>query len=614
MPILGNIMRTVFFWLDTAIYSFIGSVYNLMTDIAETTIVSVDLIDKFGSRIYTLLGIFMLFKVSFSIINYIVNPDDFLDKSKGFQKLVTSILLALVLLVFTPWIFEKAYEVQSIILRDNIISKLIVGPSGTTSANISSTNHGRTMGYQTLRAFYFIDEDNYPSCKGIYTTGFDESSVTNCANEAFDSENANSFIETITASAQASSVSMYMNLDLVNAKDKAGNFTMTYTPLISTVCGIVIVLLLISFCFDIAIRSVQLGFLQLIAPIPIISRVDPKSGKDGMFGKWVKTCTKTYMDLFIRLAAIYFAVFIIGNISLTTQYNSVTNEVANVSPLVKVFIILGALMFAKKLPQLISDITGVKMDGKFTLNPFKKISEVPLVGAGAALAVGAADSAIHGNGLVAGVKRNWGKVPLTGGDGKASILDTADRKLRKDINQKADLARSRYEGLNRQKLLEDQIKQGKDYAAQDPEKIYHAEFLASKNAVDEAKGKMYDWQNRATKAQSDYTAAVQRYGSGSAQAQAAYQMLEDVNKKSGSAQGQYEYLKKLHEAKRQQYQDDAKIEDAIEAYEKAGGGKPVQTVLDYEKGLREAATTAVNRSVIDSELRNTTANSGDWDA
>ena len=126
-----------------------------------------------------------------------------------------------------------------------------------------------------------------------------------------------------------------------------------------------------------------------------------------------------------------------------------------VNPFVKVFIILGALMFAKQLPKLISDLTGMKMDGKFTLNPLKKMSEVPIAGKAANLAIGGADSWIHGNGFMAAVKRNWKNIPLTGGDGKTSIWDTPDRKMRRDIKEKSVTARQRYEGLDRQRKLEE---------------------------------------------------------------------------------------------------------------------------------------------------------------
>ena len=71
-----------------------------------------------------------------------------------------------------------------------------------------------------------------------------------------------------------------------------------------------VVLLLINFCMDVAVRSIKLAFLQLVAPIPIISYIDPKSGKDGLFKKWYDMCFKTYLSLFIRLLALYFAIYI----------------------------------------------------------------------------------------------------------------------------------------------------------------------------------------------------------------------------------------------------------------------------------------------------------------
>ena len=39
--------------------------------------------------------------------------------------------------------------------------------------------------------------------------------------------------------------------------------------------------------------------------------MDPKGSKDSAFNSWVKTLTSTYLDLFIRLAAVYFAIFLI---------------------------------------------------------------------------------------------------------------------------------------------------------------------------------------------------------------------------------------------------------------------------------------------------------------
>ena len=87
---LETIFRTLLFWLDSIVYKFIPTVYNLLVNIAETSIFSEDVFTLFSNRIYTLLGVFMLFKVSFSILTYIVDPDAFTDKNKGFGKLISN--------------------------------------------------------------------------------------------------------------------------------------------------------------------------------------------------------------------------------------------------------------------------------------------------------------------------------------------------------------------------------------------------------------------------------------------------------------------------------------------------------------------------------------------
>ena len=157
-------IRNIFFAIDRVIYSFIVTVYNLFVDIAETSIFTEEVIDLFASKVYALLGIFMLFKVSFSILSYIVNPDDFLDKTKGFSKMISNIIITLALLIATPWIFTQAMDIQRIILRDNIVGKIF------STADINDnivTDPGSTMAYETFKAFYHLDTDTYPECKGL---------------------------------------------------------------------------------------------------------------------------------------------------------------------------------------------------------------------------------------------------------------------------------------------------------------------------------------------------------------------------------------------------------------------------------------------------------------
>jgi len=583
IDIVTTALRTALFFLDSIVYPLIPTIYNLFMDIANTTIFTEDIIDFFASKVYALLGIFMLFKVSFSILTYIVNPDSFTDKTKGFSKMISNIIISLVLLLFTPWIFSQAMDVQRILLKDNIIGKIF---STVSVSNTASVDPGNAMAYETFTAFYSINKDNagYESCEGADIGKVPDSDAC----KKYLGDKHDEFQNVLSVAYITKNVNFYMDFDLLNARNNNGEYIMTYMPLISTIAGGFVFWVLLLFCFDIAVRSIKLGFLRMIAPVPIISRIDPKKGND-IFNKWVKLSVSTYLDLFIRLLAIHFAIFVISIVAQGDFIDASTGLPATVDPFVKIFIILGALLFAKQFPKLIKDLTGFDMSGKFNINPFKKIAEVPLVGAGAHTLAGGIDSRIHGNGFWSGVKRNWKDISLLGGDGKTSIWETSDRKMRREINQKRDNAKQRYEGLERQRLLQEQLEDGetnfqkieknkdagKEGAAQ-YDGVFRSEFAKSKAAVDTAKAIMYDWENEVTRRQAIYQNNVNRYGEQHEETRKAFVAYEDAKKKYGTAKGQYEYRNKLHDSVRMQMPEDAKTEDAVEAYEKTGG-KPVNS-------------------------------------
>lgn len=374
---LMNLVRSLFFIIDRIVYSFIVTVYNLLVDIATTEIFTEKIFQDFADRIYAILGIFMLFKVSFNVINYIINPDEFLDKNKGFGKVITSIVISLTLLVGTPWIFKTALSLQQEILDQGIINRIVFGEDG----KIPVTDPGNTMATTTFEAFCNTDVNGYEM-------------------------QGNKIVDRI---------------DSIDINQKVNDkYVWNYTFIISTLAGGAIVLLLVVMCFDIAVRNVKFAFLRILAPVPIVSRIDPK-GK-GVFDKWVKACTNTYLDLFIRLLGINLAVFIISRLDEMNLGDRF---------FVKVFIIFGVLLFAKQLPNLISDLFGVKLDGKFTMNPLKKLGEVPIVGgaaaAGATMAAGGALALGRGAANLAGggIKKGAGHLL-----GNQKLISSGDRTLR----------------------------------------------------------------------------------------------------------------------------------------------------------------------------------------
>lgn len=386
---LIHLIRILFTVIDRVVYWALMQVYDLIEQISRVNIFGESTLSEFSERIYMIIGVLMLFKLAFSIINYIVDPDKLADSKKGFAGIVKNIAIMLVLIVTVPLIFKYAMALQYVIVSDNTIGRLITGVEGATTTHV-----GDNMSVAILSGFIHPDSGVKEGCE-------------NWSQECEDALKKYNLDQTYhNAYFSDRGYNYLLELAMSTEEMGDGNFVITYNVILSTLVGGFTTWILLMFCIDLAVRIVKLGFLQLIAPIPIVTYMD--DGGQGVFKKWVKACTSTYADLFVRLAAINFAIYVIsvflisgeGNNTLTGNFkickwsfdgSTLTadcNEQANF--FIKLFLILGTLMFAKQLPKLIEDITGLKMDGKFTLNPMKKMQEVPLVGGVGAKALGLA--------------------------------------------------------------------------------------------------------------------------------------------------------------------------------------------------------------------------------
>ena len=366
-----DLIHGFFALLDSVVYGLISDCYEFIDALVEPRLES-SIIDEISGRVYLILGIFMLFKVSWSFVTYIVNPDSMLDREKGVQKIITNIVVMFIMLVCCPWAFDQLYGVQNALLDDAVIENFVFGATtngeqqfqmnpqcGDTYASIDMTeNKGDFIALTLFKPFYQLNDD-------VDIDELDHDLVEGKKSYCIDAD-ANEEI----------SVSDYLIDDVYNnAPDWFwGNYAVSYLFGISTAVGVVALLIILNMLIDISLRTVKLMFLQLIAPIPIISYIDPKSGKNGIFAKWLKEVGSTWASLFIRLFAFNFAVFMI--MAFTSEDLIKNND----GFFVNVFLILGALMFAKQLPKLIEDITGVKMGGGFSINPIKKIQDQALGG------------------------------------------------------------------------------------------------------------------------------------------------------------------------------------------------------------------------------------------
>lgn len=350
-------------------------------------------------KISLVLGIYMVFRISFWLIELLVNPDKISDKEKNPSKIITRTILVVVMLAITPMIFKYAFRIQYEIVDKAVIEKVIVLNGTNTGDNV-----GRYLAANLFDNFYYINGE----------TGQERTdNIKKCMNG--DKEYNKSYTNLLLTTGD-----LYMSSECLNSTYKGNNpdtgikektYVLHFDGFYAALVGGIVVWLLLMYCISVGTRYVQLIFLQVIAPIPIMCYVSPS--KDNMFDKWVKQCVVTYLDLFIRVAIISFSMMLCQVVFSSNMLN-----VPNFSGswIIKIFLVLGLLTFAKKAPDLIQELlpkSVTKASGDFGLS-WKKRKDAMLGGKqifGAASAVAKGVPIGLATGLVgAAGGRGWGRL------------------------------------------------------------------------------------------------------------------------------------------------------------------------------------------------------------
>ena len=393
-------IRAIIGGLDGLVYKADAMLYELMMDIASAKIFSADTIKDVSMRVYQLLGLVMLFRLIFAFLTYVINPEDMTDKNKGYTKIVKKIFTSLALVIITPWLFTQSRNLQIYIINDKLIEYFIFGTAGS-----SQTKPGYELMYTVGKIFntpYKCANDkcepNAASKKSCRGTNWDEGLKTDsnwtligtkhvlstvdhsmlCAYGASDDNYANMLYEAVHPRADGE-YNLFELMKLISMSSFSDGQADWYveSPLMfvgSTLVGFFIGYVLLMMCMDIALRSIKLAFYEMIAPVPILSNLGMKDGKDSMLNKWFHEVLKTYADLFTRVAGLQIATFAIDEL---VNHGALEG---NSDIYVSLFLIIGALMFAKKLPDILKGM-GINFEGGGSFNIKKKLNdEVPVLG------------------------------------------------------------------------------------------------------------------------------------------------------------------------------------------------------------------------------------------
>lgn len=354
-----GVIRRVFLWIDSIGLTFIDNAYDLMIDAAsafdgeKVAAIAEDIM----RNCYIIIGIFALFRIAIFLVNSIINPDKFNEKGSGVGNMFVRIFVTVILLIAVPIVFELSRELQGEIIHGNYISKIILGASIMPSEPDKNDaedigNPGAYIKDIAVRALIHPDEQlatevNY----GQYD--FDQCGENNkegceaCNNNAECRSAVLSWNNDAGIGVLTKYISTYVEID------DDSIYAYNYTPFITLIVGGFITYVLLSFAIDIAVRSVELMVLEILAPLFIVTYIDPKSSSSGPFKNWVTTCGKTFVSLFIKIGIVCLMLLLIAQ--LERLFGTMQGK-----GFLKLLIVIAILIFAKKAPKWIGDMIGVE--------------------------------------------------------------------------------------------------------------------------------------------------------------------------------------------------------------------------------------------------------------
>lgn len=359
VKIIQNALRGLCADLCQLIYPLISTFYQVFSNMGK--LFYNDNFTQIYTRISTVIGVFMVFRVIFWLIELLVSPDSLSDKEKNPGKIIQKVLLSIVLLATTPRIFKLAFNLQYDIMNEHVIEDLIVLESKDKQGVEKLDNEaiGRKMAAELFLNFYKASEyDGNDNCKDL--AGKDGGII---------------YSEMINYNKMSHLTDGCLTDTYKNGEEEY--YKIDFNGLFAVGVGAFVFWMILMYCISVGTRYVQLIFLQIIAPIPIMCYLTPK--KDNMFSKWVKQCTTTYLDLFIRVSIISFVMLLINQVFENSADFGAIGETSN---WIILFLVLGLLTFAKKAPDLIQELlpkSVTKASGDFGLS-WKKRTEAMLGG------------------------------------------------------------------------------------------------------------------------------------------------------------------------------------------------------------------------------------------
>ena len=419
---IKNILKQGFFGIlltfDAIVYGLIGGAFKVFMAVAKARLLTSDAYYNVANKVYLIVGVLMLFVLSYAILRAIIDPDQATKGELG-PKMIQRVVIAVVGLAITPAIFNVLYQAQGLFMEKDVLAKIFFNKNSqltvqsyNASGSVNIDQQIKTIGgavtATSIWQAFFSPADGYnaddvktnPSeyfadaalegalcAAGIGTSiaiatgalaipviGWIVSplilgaTVVACVSTASD-------LHSGAQSAAATNGKEYTLAEAYAASSGGGGFMIyvafldnyvekgeiSYLYIISTICGLFVLYSFVSFTIDMGVRAAKLAYLQVVAPIPLVMQVLPKY-KD-TFTKWYKSVFSAFAEVFIRISVVYIVVYVICHLS--DVFSAVSKGFANSdlntleAALAYAALIMGLIAFCRKAPNIIQQTLGI---------------------------------------------------------------------------------------------------------------------------------------------------------------------------------------------------------------------------------------------------------------
>ncbi len=330
------ILRKISFWIVEAVYPLIPSLYNIFKILAENKFFTEEQIANLSNNIYIFISVCMLFAFGIRLLNGIVNPELLDEKKKGVKSVFFNAFAAVIMIIIVPIGFRMLYSIQDRIVENHLIEKIFLGTELT-----DKQDPGQIIAAYAFSAFCYPNEE--VTSEGLDSTGQDY------------------YNKTLTDISNVKKLTSYITKGK-GLLGKDPEYDLEYNSILAPAAGIVILYELIIMCIDLALRSVKLGLLQLIAPIILCGYIF--KGTE-LLQKWIKEVITTWVLLFLKVAMVVFMVYglaLLPGFLEKIEFPEGSGKITK--GLVKMFILIGLLQVIKQLPNIINSVFGTNIQSR----------------------------------------------------------------------------------------------------------------------------------------------------------------------------------------------------------------------------------------------------------